>query len=529
MELNTILKNIVLNEISYNVTLLHKALEALGLPVAGNEVDEGKAGEDTLKRVRTLQMKLNVPFDESTLMNEATALAITDSLNKLGLTASSSSFTVTDAVKLHNVEVKKRQQLIAFDLDLRGVAVYRTVKTIEDIKKRRGFEFLGQSVSDNKGNYSITFYDWQYRQLQEEAMGNGLHYLMKINGGKIMGIKDCIDVKFSEGRGIFDRQCWYPVIDDQEEQQLKVGGTVDDITANAINTLLLKLGQLEPESQKTLVVSGQVIREDGLPFEGGLVQAFHEIEGSVIRLGEDKPDAKGRYTIRYELLPGVDSINLSISVKDEDGHLLQSSDVIRGAKQLEIVDLVVPRVDLVTFQVKGKVASGVSAGVSGLRAKIMDKTVGDDVQLAEAVTDDGGAYRATFTDADLRRRGKQLPDLQARAFAGETFVGASDVRYNSSNRETLNVLLDEKASSALRSGRINPSEVPIDYIVRGRNTLILNTRSAQALTRAGIPRSQWAAVNRTGQAAYEARLTGQLARNRLTNEGMPNVRESGGR
>jgi hypothetical protein len=30
------------------------------------------------------------------------------------------------------------------------------------------------------------------------------------------------------------------------------------------------------------------------------------------------------------------------------------------------------------------------------------------------------------------------------------------------------------------------------------------------LTQAGIPRSQWNAVNRTGDAAFEARLTGQL-------------------
>ena len=85
----------------------------------------------------------------------------------------------------------------------------------------------------------------------------------------------------------------------------------------------------------------------------------------------------------------------------------------------------------------------------------------------------------------------------------------------------------DDVAAALRTGKLNPSDVPIDYIVRDGNTLILNTRSAQALTNAGIPRSQWNAINRTGQAAYEARLTGQLTRNNLTSQGISTVRQTG--
>lgn len=40
-------------------------------------------------------------------------------------------------------------------------------------------------------------------------------------------------------------------------------------------------------------------------------------------------------------------------------------------------------------------------------------------------------------------------------------------------------------AGALRSGAMKPSEVPIDFIVRDGNTLILNTRSAKALETAG--------------------------------------------
>ena len=60
----------------------------------------------------------------------------------------------------------------------------------------------------------------------------------------------------------------------------------------------------------------------------------------------------------------------------------------------------------------------------------------------------------------------------------------------------------------MKSGTIKASAVPIDYVVRDGNTLILNTISSQALTQAGISRSQWNAVNRMGDALFEDRLTG---------------------
>ncbi|NLD47061.1 MAG: hypothetical protein GX660_07660 [Clostridiaceae bacterium] len=83
-------------------------------------------------------------------------------------------------------------------------------------------------------------------------------------------------------------------------------------------------------------------------------------------------------------------------------------------------------------------------------------------------------------------------------------------------------------ANALKNGTIKPQDVPIDYIVRDGNTLILNTRSSQALTQAGIPRSQWNAVNQTGNQLFEDMLTGQLSRNGLTSAGTPTVRISGG-
>ena len=139
MNMRTILKPIALNEKSYNVTLLHKALEAFGSPVAKNEVAKGKAGRDTLKNVRSLQAQLNVPVDESILVYEVTSLAIAETLKKRGLTAASRSFAVTGIVRLYNGSVKKRQKLIAFDHDLRGVSVYRKIQSLAEIHKNGGF------------------------------------------------------------------------------------------------------------------------------------------------------------------------------------------------------------------------------------------------------------------------------------------------------------------------------------------------------------------------------------------------------
>ncbi|HEY8749540.1 MAG TPA: hypothetical protein VIM11_16270 [Tepidisphaeraceae bacterium] len=81
----------------------------------------------------------------------------------------------------------------------------------------------------------------------------------------------------------------------------------------------------------------------------------------------------------------------------------------------------------------------------------------------------------------------------------------------------------DDVAGAIRSGQLAPKDVPVQYIVREGNSLILNTRSAQALEQAGIPRSQWNAVNMTGDAGAEARLTGQLQRNGLTSQGTSTV------
>jgi len=84
---------------------------------------------------------------------------------------------------------------------------------------------------------------------------------------------------------------------------------------------------------------------------------------------------------------------------------------------------------------------------------------------------------------------------------------------------TINDLLAD-----LHSGALAPSDLEVRYIVRDGHTLIQNTRTSQVLERAGIPRWQWNAVNKTGDPKAERDVSRQLARNGLTSEGTPTVK-----
>jgi RHS repeat-associated protein len=82
-------------------------------------------------------------------------------------------------------------------------------------------------------------------------------------------------------------------------------------------------------------------------------------------------------------------------------------------------------------------------------------------------------------------------------------------------------------AEALRSGAMSAKDIPINTVTRDGTRLILNTRSAQALTRAGIPRTEWLVIERTEDALYEELLSGQLERNSLDSTGTRTVVSKG--
>src|SRR5260370_195241 len=115
-----------------------------------------------------------------------------------------------------------------------------------------------------------------------------------------------------------------------------IPGGGQERTASGVNGLMKEWGGRDQPAAQSFVVSGQVRREDGLPLQGMGVRAVYEADAGSLRLGEDTTDAEGRYTIRYEPVPGIDSINLRVTVFDADGQPLHDSNVISEAKTLEV-------------------------------------------------------------------------------------------------------------------------------------------------------------------------------------------------
>jgi hypothetical protein len=86
----------------------------------------------------------------------------------------------------------------------------------------------------------------------------------------------------------------------------------------------------------------------------------------------------------------------------------------------------------------------------------------------------------------------------------------------------------DDVADMLRKGTLKPSDIPLEYATQGGQTLILNTRSAESLRRAGIPRELWQGIDVSNDPAALARLAEQLRRNGLGPGGIPNPRPSGG-
>ncbi len=70
-------------------------------------------------------------------------------------------------------------------------------------------------------------------------------------------------------------------------------------------------------------------------------------------------------------------------------------------------------------------------------------------------------------------------------------------------------------TEALKQGRIQPSEVPLDSVVIDRKNVITNTRASTALIDANIPKSQWFGANKTGLIEYDDVTFNDLAQNQL--------------
>jgi Neuraminidase-like domain/Putative peptidoglycan binding domain len=101
--------------------------------------------------------------------------------------------------------------------------------------------------------------------------------------------------------------------------------------------------------------------------------------------------------------------------------------------------------------VSGSVYSALSAGVGGLNIQVVDKNAGPDLLLALGAADDRGFYSVHYSPAAALRQGKSAPDIQVRVLAANTLVSVSEVRYDATATEVLDIVLPDSTAATLSS------------------------------------------------------------------------------
>jgi len=86
---------------------------------------------------------------------------------------------------------------------------------------------------------------------------------------------------------------------------------------------------------------------------------------------------------------------------------------------------------------------------------------------------------------------------QVKSDQNTQFSRIGQMKYSSIAGEPIESVRD--LTIAIRNGTVNPDDIEVDFVVINNQVVIANTRTSTALTDAGIPRSRWNGVDRTGQ------------------------------
>ncbi len=229
----------------------------------------------------------------------------------------------------------------------------------------------------------------------------------------------------------------------QEMRGIQGDGFVEEKTATVMNELLKELGMFEPAvkaNQALRIISGRVSRSDGQAFAGGGVRLFQEAAAGVFRLGEDPTDAEGKYTIRYEPIPGIESVDLRVSVADATGKILLNSELITTAKLIEVQNLSLPALkpDAELHRVDGRIFLEHGLPATGMNLRLYQLGFGGAQGarlLAETTTQEHGLYSLPY------QRSATSNNLELRAVdaAGNEIPLSSKV-LNAGKQEVMNLV-----------------------------------------------------------------------------------------
>ncbi|WAJ34389.1 Tc toxin subunit A [Arthrobacter sp. FX8] len=164
----------------------------------------------------------------------------------------------------------------------------------------------------------------------------------------------------------------------QERNGIPATGEVKKDTASAMNEVLAELGAFEgqPVRTRVYVIAGQVTDQDGNLYAGLQVSAFHTDDAGSIRLGLDRSDGAGRYTIRFDELSAVPQIVLVVEAADDHGAIVARSDPQPLGHLMVRLDLFAQRPDAPAAQcrVDGRIVldNGAPATALGIRLYRLD-------------------------------------------------------------------------------------------------------------------------------------------------------------
>jgi hypothetical protein len=207
------------------------------------------------------------------------------------------------------------------------------------------------------------------------------------------------------------------------------------------------------------IISGRITNlpdqpgEDGSIPEGLVVRAFEVSKPKKpVLLGEHAVNTAGLYQIRFSNPSGANGdLHVMISVFDGDDQVGKSKPR-RMVKNRAKIDLQVNLPDMITpatyYLVEGKVTSPLKFKTGKLRVEIVDKNVKEDIVLDTTLTNAAGAYQFRFTDLETTKSGKDKLDLQVRVYtekAAKKHLATSEIRYNASAHEIIDIQLDQKA------------------------------------------------------------------------------------
>jgi RHS repeat-associated protein len=119
-----------------------------------------------------------------------------------------------------------------------------------------------------------------------------------------------------------------------------------------------------------------------------------------------------------------------------------------------------------------------------MTGKIEDYAISSDFSAFDDPTEGqiGSVSFANFAQSKIRKDEEFSPEGQRKY----SKIASTPIK-------TVNDLVEQ-----LKAKTVRPSEVPVDYVIINNTKVILNTRTSTALTRAGVPMSQWSGINKTG-------------------------------